>query len=111
MRGVIAVALASVLGAGCAAYFHGRSETAHQWVKEGALLVDVRSPDEFKGGHLEGARNIPVGELEQRLAELGPKNTRIVVYCHTGLRASRAKGILKNDGFTEVFSLGAMAAW
>ena len=109
--GLVALLLLVLTGAGCAVLFRARSETAHRWVQDGALLLDVRSPGEFESGHLEGARNIPVGELEKRVAELGAKETKIVVYCHSGVRATRAAGILKDQGFTHVTNLGPMAAW
>jgi 3-mercaptopyruvate sulfurtransferase SseA len=49
-------------------------------LKQGALVVDVRSPGEFADGHLRGAVNVPVGELEARLGELGAKGAPLVVY-------------------------------
>ncbi len=111
IRRLAPLALLFLLGGSCAVLFRSRSETAHQWVHDGAVLVDVRSPDEFAGGHLDGAKNIPVGEIESRAVELGPKDGKYVVYCHSGFRASRALGILEKQGFTHVFSLGPMAAW
>lgn len=86
--------------------------TAHTLVTQRhALLLDVRSPEEFAAGHLEGAKNIPVGELPTRLDELGPRADPIVVYCHSGLRASRARKLLIAEGFTQVENLGAMGNW
>jgi len=111
IRRLAPLALLVVLAGSCTVLFHSRSETAHAWVKDGALLVDVRSPDEFASGHLEGAKNIPVGEIEARSGELGPKDAKYVVYCHSGFRASRAVGILEKQGFTHLFSLGPMGAW
>ena len=58
------------------------SEDAHQLVKQGALLLDVRTAGEFSSGHLEGAVNIPVQELEARVSSLPvKKDAPIVVYC------------------------------
>lgn len=111
---LIGVVLAGValFGVGCAVLFSSRSETAHRWVQEGgAVLVDVRGPDEFAKGHLDGARNIPVGELSSRVGELGAKDTKVIVYCHSGIRATRAASILKDQGFTRVTNLGPMSAW
>ena len=56
-------------------------EEARRLVESGARLVDVRTPGEFAAGHLPGAINIPVQDLERRLHELGPKQAPIVVYC------------------------------
>jgi rhodanese-related sulfurtransferase len=84
---------------------------ARQLVQQGARLVDVRSPAEFAAGHIPGAVNIPVQELEQRLRELEPKQEPIVLYCRSGNRSSRAAGVLKSAGFSEVHDLGAMSRW
>ena len=84
---------------------------AHELVKQGATLIDVRSPGEFSSGHLPGAKNLPVGDLAGKLESLGPKNTPIVLYCASGTRSSMARGVLKAQGFTQVFNLGAMSRW
>lgn len=79
-------------------------------VKAGAVLVDVRTPDEFAAKHIDGAINIPVDELEARKAEL-PKDKDVVVYCRSGARSARAKSLLAGAGFTKVHNLGPMSAW
>ncbi|MCC6995380.1 MAG: rhodanese-like domain-containing protein, partial [Deltaproteobacteria bacterium] len=71
---------------------------ARALVAQGALLLDVRTAGEFAGGHIEGALNIPVQELGQRLGELGDKARPIVVYCRSGKRSSRAASMLKGAG-------------
>ena len=77
----------------------------------GARLLDVRSRGEFAGGHIEGAVNIPLDELDQRAAELGPVETGVVVYCLSGARSGRAAGLLKARGYTNVADLGPMSRW
>ena len=84
---------------------------AKELVKNGAKLIDVRSKAEFLGGHIQGAVNVPVQELESRAAELGPKDAVYVVYCASGMRSARAKGILKASGRMNVHDLGAMNRW
>jgi len=84
---------------------------ARKLVAAGARLVDVRSPDEYAGGHLPGAVNIPVKELDRRLAEVGPRDGELVLYCRSGHRSSRAAEILRQHGFTKVHNLGPMTAW
>ena len=84
---------------------------ARSLVAKGALLLDVRTPGEFAGGHIEGAVNIPVQELEQRLVELGDKARPIVVYCRSGVRSSRAASMLKGAGHSATHDLGAMSRW
>lgn len=86
-------------------------EQAHQWVNAGALLVDVRTPEEFAAHHLEGAVNIPVNELPERLDELGPPETPLVLYCGTGKRSSKAEHLLRERGFQQIVNLGPMSAW
>ncbi len=80
-------------------------------VEAGALLLDVRSPEEFAAGHLEGALNIPVDALEARLDELGPKERPVVVYCRSGARSSRARTLLLAQGWQRVENLGSQGNW
>jgi rhodanese-related sulfurtransferase len=87
------------------------SEKARALVKEGALLLDVRSPGEFATGHVDGAKNIPVNELGAKAKALGPKDKPIILYCASGTRSAMARGMLKAQGFTQVFNLGAMGRW
>ena len=69
-------------------------------------LVDVREPDEFAAGHIEGAVNIPLRELTRHLAELPPNTSSpIVVYCHSGKRATHALVILRELGYKHVYNL------
>lgn len=77
------------------------------------ILVDVRTPEEYRNGHVPGAINIPVQELDRRLAELsGYRDTELVLYCETGMRAGYAERMLQQQGFTQIRSLdGDMAAW
>ncbi len=69
-------------------------------------IVDVREPDEFAEGHIEGAVNIPLRQLTRRLDEL-PSNpsSPILVYCHSGRRAAHALVILRLLGYMRVFNL------
>ena len=85
------------------------SEDARAAVKEGAFLLDVRSPQEFQRRHLEGATNIPVSHLSQRLQEV-PSCKKVVVYCKSGGRSRQAAHILRSAGL-EVIDLGPMSAW
>jgi rhodanese-related sulfurtransferase len=87
------------------------SSRARLLVGEGARLVDVRSPAEFAAAHLEGARNIPVGEIGRRARELGGSAKPIVLYCASGTRSALAKRTLKSAGFTQVYNLGSIHNW
>ncbi len=88
-----------------------RSGEARSLVAGGAHLVDVRTSREFAAGHLPGATNVPLQELERRLGSLGPKDRPIVVYCHSGQRSGVAKRLLLANGFTKIHNLGAMSSW
>ncbi|MFT7518790.1 MAG: phage shock protein E [Kiritimatiellia bacterium] len=84
-------------------------QDARMKIAEGAVLVDVRSPGEFGGGHIEGALNIPVGALGGRLHELQVER-EIVVYCASGMRSNSAARGLRAQGFT-VHDLGSIRSW
>jgi rhodanese-related sulfurtransferase len=84
---------------------------ARKLAAAGARLLDVRSPEEYAGGHLPGAVNIPVQELDRRLAEVGPVDHDLIVYCRSGHRSTRATEVLRQHGFTRVHNLGPMTAW
>lgn len=79
-------------------------------VARGALLVDVRTPQEFAAGHVPGAINVPLQELGERLHELGDQSRPIVVYCRSGARSATAKAILSRAGYG-VYDAGAMSDW
>jgi len=71
---------------------------------EGAFILDVRTPEEFELGHIEGAVNVPNTELRGRLAEL-PRDRFILVYCGVGIRGYLAERILRQSGWTDVANL------
>lgn len=87
---------------------------ATQLINQGkGVIVDVREPGEFAAGHLRDAKNIPLGELSNRMGELDKfKSKSVIVVCQAGTRSARAVGQLKKAGFNEAFSLdGGVAAW
>lgn len=70
------------------------------------VLVDVRSPEEYRAGHKEGALNIPVDEVEQLAPQLLPdKNAVILLYCRTGKRADKAMETLRKMGYSHLENL------
>lgn len=77
------------------------------------LVLDVREPGEFAQGHMQGARNIPLAQLEARLAELQKyRDKPVLVYCQTGARARKACAVLKAGQFTALHQLrGGLQAW
>jgi phage shock protein E len=78
-------------------------------IKNGALVLDVRTRDEFEEEHYEGALLIPVNELPARIAELGDKSRPIVVYCASGARSASAARFLKQSGFADVTNAGGLS--
>lgn len=82
--------------------FRGRGDVsgaeARRLIEAGARLVDVRTPEEFAAGHLPGAINLPVQELERRMVELEPQERPVVVYCRSGSRSADAARLLQSAG-------------
>ena len=81
--------------------------------REDALLLDVREPAEYAKGHILGAKNVPLADLERRAAEFDRQKAKpVIVTCDSGSRATRAIGVLKARGFANVFNLnGGYGAW
>lgn len=78
-----------------------------------ASVLDVREPDEFKAGHVLGARLIPLGKLKERIGELERfREKPVVIVCRSGSRSATACAILGRAGFAQVYNLaGGMMAW
>lgn len=87
------------------------SAEARRLVAEGARLVDVRTAGEFGGGHLPGAVNIPLDQIESRAGELKKLGKPVVLYCASGARSGQAKRILAGAGIADVHDLGGMSRW
>jgi rhodanese-related sulfurtransferase len=81
--------------------------------REKATVVDVCSPGEFAAGHVAGAKNVPLGELEAKLPGLVKnKATPVILVCASGMRSRRAVSIAKKLGYENSHSLsGGMGAW
>jgi len=69
-----------------------------EMVQQGAVIIDVRSPQEFQGGHIKGAINIPLDKLANSLSKI-PKNKTVITCCASGMRSGSALGILKSNGY------------
>lgn len=67
-------------------------------VKNGAIIVDVRTPGEFKNGHIKGSINIPLDEIKNKTTELKNKNKVIITCCRSGNRSGIAKSTLQSAG-------------
>lgn len=76
-----------------------------------AQLIDVREPNEFKGGHILGARNIPLTQLKHRLVEVR-QDKPVYLYCQNGSRSARAANVLKRKGYQDINHLkGGYKKW
>jgi len=78
-------------------------------LEAGAKVIDVRTKQEYAGGHYQGALNIPVDTLGSKLKGLGEKDAPLVVYCASGGRSSQAASILRAAGFSDVTNAGGIA--
>jgi rhodanese-related sulfurtransferase len=74
------------------------------------LLLDVRQPEEFQEGHIQGAKLIPLGQLKQRLKDL-PRDREIICICRSGNRSGAATRELNSAGYNAVNMQGGMLAW
>ncbi|WP_406603189.1 rhodanese-like domain-containing protein [Neobacillus dielmonensis] len=76
-----------------------------------AQLIDVREPNEFEGGHILGARNIPISQLKMRMKELRP-DLPVYLYCQSGMRSARAAQLLHKNGYKDLTQLeGGFKKW
>ena len=76
-------------------------------IKEGGIILDVRSKGEYAGGHVPGSLNIPLDQLRDNLKKLKNKQQPIITCCASGMRSASAKGILQQSGFTNVYNGGS----
>jgi len=76
-------------------------------IKEGAFLVDVRTPGEFASGSVKGAVNIPLDRIASQLAQFKNKKN-VVVFCRSGNRSGQAQSILQHHGVSNVIDGGTV---
>ena len=82
--------------------FKSRAELVREAMAEGAVIVDVRTPQEYNEGHIKNSLNIPVHQIEVRISTLKKKNKPVILCCKSGGRAGRAKAILQKNGIKAV---------
>lgn len=78
--------------------FGGSKVDLKELVKNGAMIVDVRTPGEYAGGHIKGSINIPLQNLDKGLSKLS-KDKTIITCCASGMRSGSAKSLLKSKGY------------
>lgn len=85
-------------------------EIARQHLANGALVIDVRSPEEFRDANVRGAINIPLGELKTKVpGRVKDQNQVLLVHCLSGGRSGIAQHQLKGMGYANTFNLGSLA--
>lgn len=75
-------------------------------VKQGAIILDVRSKGEYSVGHIKNSLNIPVDQLSSNLSKLKDKEKPVITCCASGMRSASAKSILKSNGYENVYNGG-----
>lgn len=90
--------------------------TTDEGVKEyqetqGAVLLDVRTPQEYAEGHIPGSCNIPLDTLELTEEKVPDMETPIFVYCHSGVRSSQASVLLERMGYSRVKNIGGITGY
>lgn len=86
--------------------YYTLDEGLDRLIKNGAIILDVRTEKEYKTGHIAGSQNISLGEIRHRFVELDKNKTYITV-CSHGLRSVKVESILKEKGFKNVHNGGA----
>ncbi|GAL29746.1 phage shock protein E [Vibrio variabilis] len=84
-----------------------RAQRGWQWIEEGAMVIDVRTPSEFNEDHLDQAVNYPLSELDKYIGNLD-KSQPIVLYCRSGNRSGQALQYLSSKGFTALHNAGGL---
>ena len=77
----------------------------------GAVLLDVRTPAEYRSGHIPGSKNIPLQAIDKVASVAENKDTALFVYCYSGARSRQATAMLQHMGYTNVRNIGGIAAY
>lgn len=84
--------------------FGKRDEKLKAALAEGAIVIDVRTPQEFKMGHVNGSINIPVDQIDAKVNKIKKYKQPIVLCCASGMRSASAVGMLHNAGLSDVYN-------
>ena len=79
-----------------------KSESIQEFIEKGAVIIDVRSPGEFAGGHIKGSKNIPLSEIGTKINEIKKQNKPVIACCASGMRSSQAASILNQNGIDAI---------
>lgn len=78
-------------------------------VTAGAVLLDVRTPAEYREGHIPGSTNLPLQEIDRAEKLIDNKDTPVFVHCRSGARSRTACGLLRKMGYTDINDIGGIA--
>ena len=79
--------------------------------EDNAVLLDVRTDEEFSEGHIEGSLNLPIGEIDIAATLIPDKSVPIYIYCRSGNRSARAAAYLKGKGYASVYDIGGIISY
>ena len=77
----------------------------------GAVLLDVRTPQEYREGHIPGSKNVPLQQLDKISSVADNKNIPLFVYCYSGGRSRQAASMLQYMGYSNVQNIGGITAY
>lgn len=84
----------------------GPKVDCHELIRNGAVLIDVRTPGEYSAGHVKGSTNIPLDKIKSKADKIKQLKKPVVLCCQSGMRSGQATSILKGAGITEVHNGG-----
>ena len=102
------------LGCGESNYVKISHDEARKMIAENkdAIILDVRTPEEFEKNHIPNALLVPLNDLRNRnFSSLPDKDATIIIYCRTGRRSEEAAKILINEGYKNVYDMGGIVDW
>jgi phage shock protein E len=79
-------------------FFAPKGPSLAELLADGAVVIDVRTPQEYRGGHVEGSRNIPLSSLSSKVASLKKQKKTIITCCASGMRSGKAAKMLRQAG-------------
>ena len=83
-------------------------DQVREMLKNGAKIIDVRTPNEYASASYPGSINIPLDQLQSRIDELGEKDAPLVLHCQAGGRSEQARQFLMSQGFTNLINAGGI---
>lgn len=89
--------------------FSNKSNDLRRFIDEGAVIIDVRTAQEYNSGHVKGSKNIPLERLKSRIDEVREYNKPVITICQSGMRSGTAASILEGKGI-KVINGGSWAA-